>query len=186
MADQPDLDIEIGRLEAELAEAATELKTLRATLEAADALFAAIGKVAEAWAAVELVIDQGCWVLAAVEDIKGACLTSQVMGSARKLDAFIALVRLRGGDDALVKRLNKFAERARGLQEQRNRIVHDPWLVLTEDGVPQRYEVSARRVARMTTIPTPTSEVSKLCDQIEQLLEELLALREITDHLNET
>ena len=169
-------------LAAQIAQLEKDRDAVQAKIDAAENHFAAIGKVAEAWAAVELTIDMGVWRLAGVEEQFGACVTSQIAGGARKLDAFISLAKLRGADDKLTKRINKFAETARQLQERRNRVVHDPWIFHDEDG-PQRYEVSARRIAKMDLIPVPTTAVLALAQEIEGLWNDLLDISEITDTL---
>jgi hypothetical protein len=143
-----------------------------------DGHYAAIGRVAEAWAVFELSIDDACWGLAGLSPTVGVCLTAQVAGHARKLDAFTALVRLRGGGDPLIKAINKFAERARSLAEQRNRVVHDPWIPLGVLDTPHRIEASARRVAILKLIPMLTDEVLKVADQIADLEADFRALRD--------
>lgn len=53
--------------------------------------FAAMGRVATKWALLEVVVD-GCSIkLAEISGIRGLCLTSQIFGIKRKLDAFISL-----------------------------------------------------------------------------------------------
>lgn len=143
-----------------------------------DEHYAAIGRVTEHWAALELLIDASCWELALVDSLVGTCLTAQVLGHARKLDAFIALVRLRGGDEQLIKRLNKFSETARRVSERRNRVVHDPWMTFA--GAPHRYEASARKAAVLRMIPMATADVTHLSDQIDDLWGNFHALREET------
>ena len=91
--------------------------------------YSAIGRVAAEWSLFETVIDNAAIDLAQVEYNAGICFTAQIAGSARKLDAFIALARFRGAPVKLVSDLCKFAQDVTGVAEQRNRIVHDPWLL---------------------------------------------------------
>jgi hypothetical protein len=89
--------------------------------------YAAIGRVAAGWAFFAALVDTWSMELAGLPTEPGVCLTSQIAGMARKLDAFISLARLRPLSDKLIKDLNKFAECARGWGERRNRLVHDVW-----------------------------------------------------------
>jgi hypothetical protein len=128
--------------------------------------YAAIGKVAANWAALELIVDSACWVLAGVADEPGVCLTSQVAGIQRKLDALTALLRFREKPENLVKQVNKIAKDARGLSERRNRVVHDPWQTGGLLGGPHRLEASARAKLVFESVPMGTGEVIALVDDI--------------------
>lgn len=123
--------------------------------------YAEIGRVAEAWTAIELMIDTACWNLSGLSAPVGICLTSQVSGHARKMDAFISLARLRGADEGLVRELNHLAERARVLSEQRNRVIHDSWMVGASN-VPHRMEASARRALKYRYVPVTTEQLTEL------------------------
>ena len=142
-----------------------------------DAHYAAIGRVAESWASVELHIDWISWHLAAVSEEVGACLTSQVAGPARKLDAMIALARVRKAPDSLIKKMNDFAKRALEISERRNRVVHDPW-IFTSDKKPSRYTVTARRKLIKQFIAVPTTDLISLSLTIDGLWDELIGLHE--------
>src|ERR1700751_209257 len=70
------------------------------------------------------------WSLANMEDEEGACVTAQIMGAAARLRALCALVGLQKGiTPALIKDLKRFTSDTGGLTEQRNRIVHDSWMM---------------------------------------------------------
>src|SRR6267142_1180202 len=71
--------------------------------------FTAVGVVACEWAGFELMLDQSTIEIGRIPEQSGMCLVSQIAGPARKLDAYIALVRLRGGD-AFIKELEAFAK----------------------------------------------------------------------------
>jgi hypothetical protein len=117
----------------------------------------AIGRVAAAWSTFEAVVDTGCIRLAGLETENGVCLTSQIAGILRKLDAYIALARLRTLPDELVKKLNKFHDKAREAGEKRNRLVHDVWY-FKQHGPPERLEATARRLLRLEYIPTKSKK----------------------------
>jgi hypothetical protein len=73
---------------------------------------------------------------------------------------------MHGGDDALIKTINQFAEKTRGLGDKRNRAVHDSWNWDRETGSPYRLEISARKRIVMGPQPTSLSDMNKLVDQI--------------------
>jgi hypothetical protein len=147
--------------------------------------YAAIGRVATEWAALETTIDTASLRLAKIEPQIGVCLTSQIAGWGRKLDAYIALTRL-FGVTKLIDKLNAFAKDTHSLAEQRNRIVHDPWIGTSK---PHRLEATTKRTVRLEFLHIPTDEVSAIsyritqhCVRFEQLSgqidSELIALRE--------
>jgi hypothetical protein len=142
--------------------------------ELAQAHYEAIGRVASEWASFEATLDTASIHMAQIEPMAGVCFTSQIPGSGRKLDAYIALARLKGADRT-VSELNDFAKDAQGLQEQRNRIVHDPWVGLTK---PHRLEATARRKLRLEFIPVSTEEVLEVAAKIIALEKRFEALDE--------
>jgi hypothetical protein len=129
-------------------------------------LYAAVGKVASNWAVFEHMLHSSLWVLAKVGDEAGACLTSQIPGPGRALDAFVSLVRLHGGDESLIKTINQFSEKTRGLGDKRNRAVHDSWNWDRATGSPYRLEISARKRIVMGPQPTSLSDMNDVVDQI--------------------
>ena len=124
--------------------------------------YATIGQIAASWAGFEWFIDVYALALGRIPVEAGLCLTSQISGSARKLDAYIAIACLRGADEKLVGELNKFAQNTKALAERRNRVVHDPWMVATGKGVSHRLETTARKKLRYGYVAVPNSEMLKL------------------------
>jgi hypothetical protein len=127
--------------------------------------FAAIGRVAEEWAWFEMWVDTKTLELAGIPFERGVCLTAQISGSARKLNAYIATARYLGAQETAIKQLNKFAKETTGLAERRNRIVHDPWL-WEKGSVPSMLEVTAQKVLRYHVVPVPTESIDKLARSI--------------------
>ena len=87
-----------------------------------DEHFCAIGKVADAWATLELYINRAIWELMDVEQAIGACTTANVSSFNLKMNTLVALLAYRGAPEANIKTFNKFSENASGLARQRNRI----------------------------------------------------------------
>ena len=145
--------------------------------EAAQLHLAAVGSVAGDWALLETHLDSLALELANIDDPAGLCFTAQISGWARKLDAYLAVARLRGAKRSVGTPFDAFAKAISGLAEQRNRVVHDPWLL--EDGIPpQRLEISARKKLRSQMVTASTDEIIELSAHILTRLNELLALHD--------
>jgi hypothetical protein len=123
-----------------------------------------VGMVATAWAELEITIDLSATRVARIPYDVGVCFTAQVIGSNRKIDAYLSVVRLRG-----VKRYNGdlelFAKDTAALAERRNRVVHDPWIIIG-NAPPSRFEATARRSLRLQYVEMATDQVIKLGDEI--------------------
>jgi hypothetical protein len=112
-----------------------------------------------------LIVTPFCWRRSPYD--VGFCFTAQIAGSARKIDAYIALAQLRGAKQN-INSLHDFAKNTTSLAERRNRIVHDPWIVeggLTE-AHPKRFEITARRKLRSLLVDVPTVDVHKCASDI--------------------
>ena len=131
--------------------------------------FAAVGRVASNWAYFEMVIDDWCMRIAGIEPNVGSCLCAQIMGSGRKMDAFIAISNFLKANATTIRELNKFTTDMNGLSEQRNRVVHDPWLVLPTAAT--RFELTAKRNLKLGPVQVPTEQVEELARKIERLRE---------------
>ncbi len=139
--------------------------------------FAAIGRVASDWALFETVVNFQSVELAQIQRSIGACFTAQISGIARKLDAYISLARQRGAKPGTISELCEFATDAGRVAEQRNRIVHDPW-VLDDPLNPTRVEITARKKVRVEWIPVSTSEVGDVTKRILELMNRFTLLDE--------
>lgn len=126
--------------------------------------FAAIGRVAVGWSFFEFFLDHFAAELLKLEDHAAICLQAQVIGPARKMDAYIAAARW-ATDKKFLKDLEEFARDTTRLAEQRNRVIHDSWIVY-ENLPPHRFEITAKRLIRREAIPMPTEDVIALSDKI--------------------
>jgi hypothetical protein len=131
--------------------------------------YSAIGRVAANWALFEATIDDRGIELSGIPYETGVCFASQIMGSRPKLESFIALVRHLGIPTHFNGKLEDFAKNVTRLNEQRNRVVHDPW-ILSKPGKPQRYETTAKRKLRIKLIEVSTEDITKLANNIEGLI----------------
>jgi hypothetical protein len=140
----------------------------KTALEAEHNHYAALGRVAAAWSFLEAGVDTACIRLADIESDRGICLTSQIAGIGRKLDAYISLARLRALPKELIERLDKFAKLTQGVSEKRNRLVHDIWF-FNHPLPPERLQATARKLLRFEYIPTKTEDILKTAREINDL-----------------
>ena len=133
--------------------------------------YAAIGLVAANWSHFEAVIDAWTHKFADLESEVGVCLTAQIAGPARKIHAFIALVKLRGVTDPTAEALDKLAKNITAMAERRNRVAHD-WWDMSDPKDPKRIEASARRKLRWEAVPVSTEELNRLAGDIATLQNE--------------
>lgn len=130
-----------------------------------DRHYCAIGQVAATWAYFEAVIDAWIARLMGVGIAASVCVTAQMIGPRSRLDAFIALVRLRGAKSKWNDDLEKLAKVATGLSERRNRVIHDMW-DLSNPEEPKRKEATARRTLRLLDVHEPTYKLFGLVSEI--------------------
>jgi hypothetical protein len=129
--------------------------------------YAAIGMVAAQWAYFEAVIDTWLHSFANVTTEVGVCFTGQLLGPRSRIDAFIALVRHSGCAPSWNAKLDAFAQNTTGLAEQRNRAVHDVWM-LDDPAKPVRVEASARKKLRIVPVSVSTDDLRQLMINIRQ------------------
>ncbi|MGH7109902.1 MAG: hypothetical protein ACREFK_05685 [Stellaceae bacterium] len=139
--------------------------------------FAAVGAVASSWAGFEMIIDISALELGEISQEPGFCLTAQVIGPARKWDAYIAVARFRGATRFL-DQLNSLSRETSTLSERRNRVVHDVWYFFNAEKTPHRLEVTARRILRNQLVPTATESVLQLMQDIHDHAKKFLSLHD--------
>jgi hypothetical protein len=110
-----------------------------------------IGRVACRWATLEALIDGVIADLAQCGAEEMTCVTAQLIGPAKRMDALIALFTPRKGSDGLRKQLKAFQGRIQQLGEDRNKVVHDPLLLNEETG--QVHKLLATREGRAEVQP---------------------------------
>jgi hypothetical protein len=108
--------------------------TLHKPLPPDHPMHALVGRVAAEWSQVEHFLDIAIWRLAKVDDVTGACMTGQIIGSFAKMMAIKALCIHRKLDDKIFAQLKDLSIKMKGSQDRRNRILHDAWYVMETDG----------------------------------------------------
>jgi hypothetical protein len=145
----------------------SELKT-----EAFKRHHAAIGLVTVNWSYFETTVDLWICVFADTSRDIGVCLTSQIAGSGRKIDALVSLIRFRGVSDPSPKAFEAFSKKAAGLAEQRNRVAHDLW-DLSDPELPRQLTATARKKLILQVKPVHTEQLFRLSESIRTLSKEL-------------
>lgn len=136
---------------------------------------AAMGRVASNWSLLEAIVDHWSITFAGVHARAGLCLTSQIFGIGRKLDAFIALARLKPLPDGLVAKLHDFAGKAKGLGQLRDRTMHDIW-TFDHPSTPERLQITAVKLLKVESIPVTVEELNKLAQDINNATDEFESL----------
>lgn len=149
-----------------------ELKAFLKLIERIDAEkeahYSAIGRVAASWANLEHDIDNQIERLGSVPLMSAACLTANILGI-NKILAYSALAKFVCPAGQSLSALKKLAEDVRALGETRNRIVHDPWLLISPKEKAMRLEKTARGTLRAELVPMPTDSVLKVNEEIGKL-----------------
>lgn len=140
---------------------------------------AAVGRLANAWAYLEFAVDKATWALAGVPDMVGACMTAQMLSIQPKFRALIAVAELRGLSAPTIKDLRRFQQdRIGGLQEGRNRAVHDTRVIHRATGGVSRLQITAQGPLVFDFQPEPVSELHATRKKIEALTRDFIQLRE--------
>jgi hypothetical protein len=139
--------------------------------------YALIGLIASDWAVLEAVIDLTLWDLVGGEEKNVACLTAQYIGLFSRINALMALVRLQGGSKKLLEDIEKFQKDVRGINEQRNRAVHDP-IKVGENGQLERIVITAQKALKFETVPLEYAKLVDTVSLIKQFIGRFANLRE--------
>lgn len=105
--------------------------------------YASIGLVASEWAHFEHALDLIIWDLAGIDPVRGACITSQIMGAGGRCKAISTLSDLRELPAAMSKSARTLMNDSYKVADKRARIVHDPWYIETERGQPGQFKSMA-------------------------------------------
>jgi hypothetical protein len=129
-------------------------------------LYKAVGRLARHWSELEYVINDSIWELANVERYAGTCMTSQLIGPGPRIRCLVSLLNLRGVKNEIVKEYNSLSSEIEGLGRQRNRFLHDIWVVNINDRQLYRVETTADRKLRHEFVLIDLEDVEKLITSI--------------------
>jgi hypothetical protein len=88
-----------------------------------------IGRATSAWARLEHTLDLIIWDLVGAPSETIACITAQIIGATNRHKTIEALLKQRKSPQLgkLVEKVDALKKRTYGPNEDRNRIIHDPW-----------------------------------------------------------
>ena len=141
-----------------------------------------IARIASCWARIEYDVSATIWALADVRPALGACITAQIYTFNGRLNALLALAKMRRVDDKIISRINRFAENSRSGQDKRNRTVHDLWM--QDNGNPGnmgRLRITAEKKLAFKIQSVMFPEIKKDLETIEDLSTEFSAIRDVID-----
>jgi hypothetical protein len=135
--------------------------------------FTLTGRVADTWAQFEFHIDRTIWQLASLNDAAGACLTAQFIGVHPRFRALSSLMRLHGVQDGeLTKELASIEGTSQSIADDRNRMIHDPWMyqVTNDRSIPTKHgklRITAKKKLDFSFIPVTDGQIESLLAKIK-------------------
>jgi hypothetical protein len=150
-----------------------------------DPHYTVIGRVASNWAHLETMIDGCIAKLAMCGEQEMACVTAQLIGPSKRMDALLSLFVHRGGSSTLRKKIKAFQGRVQQLGEDRNRIVHDAMVIRIDTGEAHKALITAKGELKYEFLPLSIESMKKTAAKIREHTQEFLALKgEIDDEMN--
>lgn len=147
-------------------------------LETQARVYELIGHISSDWATLEHFINESIWALADVEPAYGACMTAQIYTIEGRFRALLALLKKRRADTHTIALVNKFAESARGPNDKRNRIIHDPWGFGILTGSTFRIEITAARKLVFQLRRVDIAELEKDQEAIHDCVDKFVDIRD--------
>jgi hypothetical protein len=141
-----------------------------------------IARIASCWARLEYDMNASIWSLAETRPAYGACITSQIYTTQGRLNAILALGKLRKLDNRLMKRLNKFSDKIRIGQDVRNRTLHDIWLQdRLSSATMGHLVITANRILEMKIKSVDLKELRDDLEKVEDTQAEFEKIRRAID-----
>ena len=142
-----------------------------------------IASIANTSATIEYYVNHSIWIVAKVEAPSGACITAQIYTLQGRLSALLALLKMHRAPDKIIKRVNKFTEAVRGPSENRNRVIHDIWLMDNRDPTSMgRMETTASKTLKFRIEDVPLTKLEGIYAELSACRLEMWHIRnEISD-----
>lgn len=138
----------------------------------------ALGYVAGMWASLEFVVNSRIWELANVAEDAGACMTAFIPSIGTRMRVYAALAHLRNIPAELYGEINSFSAKAEGLSRERNRVVHDPYAMHSDEPDVRRIRITADRKLDFTLKAVTVAEMNKLYDKIANASDTFVAIHD--------
>ncbi len=162
-------------------------------LKNGDPHYEAIGRVASAWSYFEFHVNQEIWMLSALDDERGACVTSHIYNISARIKALLALLELMDEDhpepvqadgkpreDSLrdiITKIKKLSDKQiEPISRKRNRIIHDTWMYGKRTGAIAQIRATADRKLDYGFRPAELGEINATHKRILKLDEEFVIL----------
>lgn len=151
-----------------------------------------VGRIAAKLANLEHDLDKLIWKVSGVSEDVGACITGPLLGYSSKFLVLIALLKQLNFKEGIIKRAMQLNQDADTQAEERNRCIHDVWLLETSSKtLHQRKSVTRKDVKKgpkekLTFGITPKSEkeledtlkaISNLIERLSNLHADIVAER---------
>jgi len=108
-------------------------------------------------------------------------MTAQIFNINGRLNALLALLKIRRASTKTIDAVNKFADEIRGPSERRNRIVHDPWGRNQTDGSTTKIEITANKKLKFEIVSVDLAEVKKDVDMIIDSVLKFVAIKKLIE-----
>jgi len=136
-----------------------------------------IGRVAEEWAQLEHALDEIIWELSGVSPYFGSCITGQMIGVTPRFRAVIALATAKGLAVHKIEEVRVLMNDTYNPQDQRNRIVHDPWYLDKETGQPAQFRSMPSKKLLYGIVDIDIKEINATIDRIGRRTQRVRTLR---------
>jgi hypothetical protein len=120
-----------------------------------------VGLAVSSWADLEFEIDFTIWDLMDCPQALSACLTAQLVSPIPKLNALLSLVQLYQFGAELEKQLSQFSGSVAGLNELRNRIVHDKRIIDPKTQKVRRINIKAKAKLEFMEQPETVNDLAQ-------------------------
>jgi hypothetical protein len=137
-----------------------------------------VGLAVSSWADLEFEIDFTIWDLMDCPQALSACLTAQLVSPIPKLNALQSLLQLYKFGEELETRLSQFAGSVAGLNELRNRIVHDKRIYDPETKQVRRINVKAKAKLEFMEQPEAISDLIQFCRRATEARSKFIEIRD--------
>jgi hypothetical protein len=138
-----------------------------------------VGHAVSSWADLEFEIDFTIWDLMDCPQALSACLTAQLVSPIPKLNALRSLVQLYQFGEELEVRLSTFAGSVAGLNELRNRIVHDKRIFDPKTQDVRRINVKAKAKLEFMEQPETVTELKQFSQRAIDARWKFIEIRDV-------
>lgn len=123
-------------------------------------------------------MDLFIWQLSGIDNPFGACITAQIMGATPRFNTLIALATKKKISESLIEEIRDLMRKTYDVQEDRNRLVHDPWYIETRSGRPGQFKSVPRKGLQFGFEDIDETFVRNVMGRIQRRRQAVLILRD--------